>query len=72
MAIFGKTSILELYKITIQEILDKLKKLFEKNVKNVLTTNFLNILIMISLENLGATSEIGAKEKIQIYFKVKF
>ncbi len=43
-------SILVPYNITIQEILDKLKKFFETNVENVLktlTTNFRNILVMI-------------------------
>ncbi len=44
-------SLLVPYNITIQEISDKFKKLFERNVRNVLETlitNFLSILIMIS------------------------
>ncbi len=44
-------SILVPCNITIREIVDKLKKFFERNVRNILETltrNFRNILIMIS------------------------
>ncbi len=57
--------------IIILEILDKLKKFFERNVRNILeilTTNFWNILIMILEANWG----IGTEEKIRIDFKGKF
>ncbi len=78
MILLWKVSILVPYNITIQEILDKLKTFFERNIRNVLKTlltNFGNILIMISWnswENLGATSEIGSKKKIQSDFMGKF
>ncbi len=42
------------------------------NILETLITDFRNILIMISQENLGATSEMGTKEKIPIDFKGKF
>ncbi len=58
-------SILVSYNITIQEILDKLKKFFERNVENVLETltykflkYFDNNFVKLT-GNLRATSEIG-------------
>ncbi len=72
-------SLLAPYNITIQEISNKLKKLFERNVRNVLETliitNFGNILMIILWnlwENVGATLEIDTEEKIRIDFKGKF